>query len=160
MHKGKSEAAFTPPFCGMRVRWVDKTKLLTISTHLLALTRWEQGHCLTRLSYRHICVCRAKPEPLAKLSASGCQVGFLFPVQAECRLWVQEQCSVHRASKKLHVAIPPTSHYARELLVTCVFKQVCLPASVWAKRNTYLESQCPSAKSNKHSDPREKPFMQ
>lgn len=32
------------------------------------------------------------------------QVGFLFPVQAECRLWAKEQYCVHRAGKKLHVA--------------------------------------------------------
>lgn len=119
--------------------WVDKTKLLTISAHLQALTRREQGHSWVRLSYRHIFICGANPELQAKLCffffsflhhhASGFQVGFLFPVVTECRLWAKEQYSVQRARKKLHVAIP-TAYYARELLITPVFEKVCLPPSL------------------------------
>lgn len=61
--------------------------------------------------------------------ASGFQVGFLFPVVTGCRLWAKEQYSFQRARKKLHVAIP-TAYYARELLITPVFKKVCLPPSL------------------------------
>lgn len=131
-------------FCDMKVLadacWVDKTKSLTISAHLQALTRREQGHGWVRLSYRHIFICGANPELLAKLCcffffsflhhhASGFQVGFLFPVVTGCRLWAKEQYSFQRARKKLHVAIP-TAYYARELLITPVFKKVCLPPSL------------------------------
>lgn len=61
--------------------------------------------------------------------ASGFQVGFLFPVVTGCRLWAKKQYSFQRARKKLHVAIP-TAYYARELLITPVFKKVCLPPSL------------------------------
>ena len=79
-----------------------------------------------RLPYRLIYICRANPELLGKLlllffylqrHASGFQAGFLFPVQAECRLWAKEQYCTQSAGRKLHVAIL-TSYYARELLDT------------------------------------------
>lgn len=71
----------------------------------------------------------AKPEPLAKLffflhhHASGFQVGFLFLVQAECRLWAKEQYCVQKAGKKLHV-LTFTSYYAMQLPLASVSKKV------------------------------------
>lgn len=95
------------------VWWVDETTVLTISAYL---TQWEQGHGWMRLPYHHIYICGANPEPLfLHCYASGFQVGFLFPVQAQCRLWALEQYCVQRAGKKLHVAIF-TSYCVRELL--------------------------------------------
>lgn len=117
------------------VWWVRETTVLTISAYLLVLTQRDQGHGWMRLPYHHIYICRANPELLAKLLllffflrqhyASGFQVGFFFPVQAQCRLWALEQCCVHWAGKKLHVAIF-TSHYVRELPVTSFSKRVWL----------------------------------
>lgn len=72
--------------CDMKVLadacWVDKTKSLTISAHLQALTQREQGHGWVRLSYRHIFICEANPELLAKLCF------FLLLLFAPPCLWV------------------------------------------------------------------------
>ena len=71
------------------------------------------------------------------------QVGFLFLVQAECRLWAKEQYCAHRAEKKLHVASSPWSR-ARDIPFTSISKHVWMYPSVYmkAERNNYLEFVC------------------
>ena len=118
VHKGKSEAAFLLPpvlwepglMCGGQMKqqcW----------QHILICWLWPNGSKVMAGCTSLITISTsagANPGPLANLffffllflhhHGSRFQVGFLFPVQAECRLWAKEQYCVHRAGKKLHVA--------------------------------------------------------
>lgn len=108
--------------------------LLTVSAYLMVLIQWEQGHSWKPLPYHHIYICGANSQPQANFFlllhcyASGFQVGFLFPVQAQCRLWAPEQYCAQWAGKKLHVATF-TSYYARKIPVTSISQQVWLYSS-------------------------------
>lgn len=89
---------------GADVVWADKTSVLTLSAYLLALTQWEQGHGWMHLSYQRLC--RANPQPQAHVSlllhVKG-SAGVLAPRAGIMKAEGSEQCSIHRAEKKLHL---------------------------------------------------------
>lgn len=122
MYKSKSEGAFIPatvvhelkPMCGGWMKrqcwqyllicrlWPDGSKAMAGWVSSLISISESAGPSQNRwasISFLFLflkILCR---------HASRFQVGFLFPVQAECRLWAEKQYCVQRAAKKLHVAI-------------------------------------------------------
>lgn len=129
---GWSSRVDIPLICWL---WPNGSKAMTGCSSLISISTsvgWTQGRWWSFL-HRH---------------ASGFQVGFLFAVLAECRLWAEE--TTLRSESREETARSNRSIAQCKGTPCCLCIPACLPASLRAERNNHWQAWFTSAKVNKH----------